>query len=81
LAALLGLAVVGVVAIAGPVGEVEATIAEHLEIVRAVIAGEADVAASFMRAHIQRSSNVVRERIGAALARMFEEPAAAADSG
>jgi DNA-binding GntR family transcriptional regulator len=54
---------------------IEATITEHLEIVRAVIAGDADVAASFMRAHIQRSSNVVRERIGEALARMFEDPA------
>jgi DNA-binding GntR family transcriptional regulator len=54
---------------------IDATISEHLEIIRAVIAGDADVAASFMRAHIQRSSNVVRERIGEALARMFEEPA------
>ena len=49
-----------------------ATITEHLEIVRAVLAGDADVAAGFMRAHIQRSANVVRERIGEALARMFE---------
>ncbi len=55
-----------------------ATIAEHLEIVRAVIAGDADIAAGFIRAHIQRSSNVVRERIGEALARMFEEPHAPA---
>lgn len=50
-----------------------ATITEHLEIVRAVRAGDPDVAASFMRAHIQRSANVVRERIGEALARMFED--------
>jgi DNA-binding GntR family transcriptional regulator len=53
---------------------IDATIDEHLEIVRAVLAGDADVAASFMRAHIQRSSNAVRERIGEALARMFEAP-------
>jgi DNA-binding GntR family transcriptional regulator len=53
---------------------IEATIEEHLEIVRAVIAGDADVAAGFMRAHVQRSSNVVRERIGEALARMFDAP-------
>lgn len=54
-----------------------ATVTEHLEIIRAVTAGDADVAASFMRAHIQRSANVVRERIGEALARMFED----ADTG
>jgi DNA-binding GntR family transcriptional regulator len=52
-----------------------ATIDEHLEIVRAVIAGDADVAASFMRAHVQRSANVVRERIGEALAKMFDDTA------
>jgi len=52
---------------------IAATIAEHLEIVRAVIAGDTDVAASFMRAHIQRSANVVRERICEALARMFDD--------
>jgi DNA-binding GntR family transcriptional regulator len=52
-----------------------ATIDEHLEIIAAVIAGDADTAASFMRAHVQRSANVVRERIGEALAKMFEEPA------
>jgi DNA-binding GntR family transcriptional regulator len=52
-----------------------ATIDEHLEIVRAVLAGDADVAAGFMRAHVQRSANVVRERIGEALAKMFDDPA------
>jgi DNA-binding GntR family transcriptional regulator len=50
-----------------------ATIAEHLEIVRCVLAGDADAAAAFMRAHVQRSSLVVRERVGMALARMFEQ--------
>ena len=51
-----------------------ATIAEHLEIVRCVLAGDADAAAAFMRAHVQRSALVVRERVGSALARMFELP-------
>ncbi|MDX6678319.1 MAG: hypothetical protein QOE31_2371 [Solirubrobacteraceae bacterium] len=51
-----------------------ATIAEHLEIVRCVLAGDADAAAAFMRAHVQRSALVVRERVGSALARMFEQP-------
>ncbi len=50
-----------------------ATIAEHLEIVRCVLAGDADAAAAFMRAHVQRSALVVRERVGSALARMFEQ--------
>lgn len=51
---------------------VRATIAEHLEIVDAVLGGDPDAAASFMRAHVQRSARVVRERVGAALARMAE---------
>ena len=51
---------------------VGATIAEHLEIVGAVLAGDADAAAAFMRAHVQRSALVVRERVGEALARMAE---------
>jgi DNA-binding GntR family transcriptional regulator len=55
---------------------IAATIGEHLEIVRAALAGDADTAAGFMRAHVQRSANVVRERIGEALAKMFEEPPA-----
>jgi DNA-binding GntR family transcriptional regulator len=51
-----------------------ATIAEHLEIIRCVLARDADAAAAFMRAHVQRSALVVRERVGFALARMFELP-------
>ena len=51
-----------------------ATIAEHLEIVGCVLARDADAAAAFMRAHVQRSALVVRERVGEALARMFELP-------
>jgi DNA-binding GntR family transcriptional regulator len=54
---------------------ITATIDEHLEIVRAVLSADAEVAAGFMRAHVQRSANVVRERIGEALAKMFEDPA------
>jgi DNA-binding GntR family transcriptional regulator len=60
-----------------------ATITEHLEILAAVLTGDADAAAGYMRAHIQRSAAVVRERIGEALARMFEErppPAPASES-
>lgn len=50
-----------------------ATIDEHLEIIRAVLVGEAETAAGFMRAHVERSAKVVRERIGDALTRMFED--------
>ena len=51
-----------------------ATITEHLEILACVLARDPDAAAAFMRAHVQRSALVVRERVGAALARMFEVP-------
>ena len=51
---------------------VRATIGEHLEIVESVLGGDPDASASFMRAHVQRSATVVRERVGAALARMAE---------
>jgi DNA-binding GntR family transcriptional regulator len=51
---------------------VRATIAEHLEITEAVLSGDPDASASFMCAHVQRSAVVVRERVGAALARMAE---------
>jgi DNA-binding GntR family transcriptional regulator len=51
---------------------IRATITEHLEIVDAALAHDADAAASFMRAHVQRSAMVVRERVGAALARMAD---------
>lgn len=51
-----------------------ATISEHLEILGCVLARDADGAAAFMRAHVQRSALVVRERVGTALARMFEQP-------
>ena len=53
---------------------IRATISEHLEILGAILAGDADGAAHFMRSHIQRSAQVVRERVGEALVRAFEEP-------
>lgn len=56
---------------------IEATLAEHAEILDAVRAGEPDAAVAFMRAHVLRSALVVRDRVGIALARMFE--AAGAD--
>ncbi len=52
---------------------IRSTISEHLEIVDAVLAGDAESAAGFMRAHVQRSAQSVREQLGAVLARMFEE--------
>jgi DNA-binding GntR family transcriptional regulator len=49
---------------------VEATIAEHLEIIETILLGDADAAATFMRAHVQRSALIVRERATAARSRM-----------
>ena len=51
---------------------IDATIAEHLEIIATVLGGEPDAAAAFMRAHVQRSALIARERVGQALSRMFE---------
>jgi DNA-binding GntR family transcriptional regulator len=51
---------------------VDTTIAEHLEILDAIDAGDPDVAAAFMRSHVQRYGRVVRQQVGEALARMFE---------
>jgi DNA-binding GntR family transcriptional regulator len=53
---------------------IAATIAEHLEIVETVLAGDADASAAFMRAHVQRSALVVRDRVGQTLSRMFDAP-------
>lgn len=53
---------------------IRATLAEHAEIIDAILAGEADAAAAFMRSHVLRSALVVRERVGVALSRMFELP-------
>lgn len=64
-----------------PEERIRATITEHLEILGAVLVGDADGAAGYMRSHIQRSAHVVRERVGEALARMFEEPPAEGSDG
>lgn len=50
---------------------VDATVDEHLEILDAMLGGDADTAAGFMRAHVQRNAQVVRTLVGEALARMF----------
>lgn len=51
---------------------IDATLAEHAEILDAIRAGDPDAAVAFMRAHVLRSALVVRDRVGIALARMFE---------
>ncbi|MBI5309452.1 MAG: GntR family transcriptional regulator [Actinobacteria bacterium] len=51
---------------------IKTTIVEHIEIADAVLTGEADAAAALMRVHIDRSSRVVEQRVGAMLARMFD---------
>jgi len=48
------------------------TVEEHLEILDAILTRDGDAAAAFMRSHIQRHAQVVRDRVGVALARMFE---------
>jgi DNA-binding GntR family transcriptional regulator len=49
---------------------IEATIAEHLDIVTQVLAGDIDRAANAFRAHLAESVNVVEQRVQAAIARM-----------
>jgi len=56
---------------------IETTIAEHLAIAQAVVAGEVEPAAARMREHVQASAGVVAQRVGAALARMFDAQDAA----
>ncbi len=51
---------------------IDATVDEHLEILGAMLAGDADAAAAFMRSHVQRNAAVVRGLVGEALARMFD---------
>jgi DNA-binding GntR family transcriptional regulator len=51
---------------------IDATVTEHLEILGAVLSGDADAAAAFMRSHVQRNAAVVRDLVGQALSRMFE---------
>lgn len=52
---------------------IDATVTEHLEILAAILSGDADAAAAFMRSHVQRNAAVVQTLVGQALARMFEE--------
>ena len=54
---------------------IETTIAEHRAIAAAVVAGDADRAATLMREHVQASAAVVQQRVGAVLARMFDTEA------
>jgi DNA-binding GntR family transcriptional regulator len=54
---------------------VKTTIDEHVELAGAIVSGDAEAAAALMRMHISRSSQVVEQRVGAMLARMFD-PAA-----
>jgi DNA-binding GntR family transcriptional regulator len=49
---------------------IEATIAEHLDIVNQVLAGDVERAAGAFRAHLAGSVNVVEQRVQAAIARM-----------
>jgi DNA-binding GntR family transcriptional regulator len=58
---------------------IDATIAEHVEIADAVLAGEADAAGALMRVHIDRSARVVEERVGRMLARMFDAASGSAE--
>ena len=58
---------------------IDATIAEHIEIADAVLAGEADAAAALMRVHIDRSARVVEDRVGRMLARMFDASSGSAE--
>ncbi len=51
---------------------IETTIAEHVAIADDVLAGDARRAASRMREHVQASADVVEQRVGAVLARMFD---------
>jgi DNA-binding GntR family transcriptional regulator len=63
------------------VDRVEATIGEHLEIIDAVVLGDAEAAAAFMRAHVQRSALVVRQRATDARTRMSRRPGGFEEAG
>lgn len=53
-------------------GRIEATIAQHLAIADAVVAGDTDGATSLMRRHIEDSAGVAEQRVGDLLARMLD---------
>ncbi|MCA1679682.1 MAG: GntR family transcriptional regulator [Actinobacteria bacterium] len=56
---------------------IKTTIAEHVAISEAIIAGQTAAAMSRMRKHIELSAAVVEQRVGAALARMLNVEAEA----
>lgn len=51
---------------------VKTTIDEHVELTDAIAAGDAARAVALMSVHISRSAQVVEQRVGAMLARMFD---------
>ena len=51
---------------------IETTIAEHVAIADDVLAGDVEGASARMREHVQASADVVEQRVGAVLARMFD---------
>ena len=51
---------------------IETTIAEHLAIADAVVAGDAERARMLMRDHVQSSAAVVEQRVGQLLARILD---------
>lgn len=51
---------------------IDETIAEHIEVAEAVVAGDADLACALMRAHVAYSADVVERRVGDLLAHMFD---------
>ena len=56
---------------------IETTIAEHLAIADDILAGDAPRASTRMREHVQASADVVEQRVGSVLARMFDGELAA----
>ncbi len=56
------------------VDRIRSTVAEHLDIARAVLDGEVATAEALFLAHIGRSQSVVEERVLAAIARMASAP-------
>ncbi|MBJ7471487.1 MAG: GntR family transcriptional regulator [Solirubrobacteraceae bacterium] len=55
-------------------GRIAATIREHVDVLDAVVAGDADRAAALLQAHIDLSASVVEQRVGTVLSRPFERP-------
>lgn len=53
-------------------GRIGSTIREHLEILDAVLAGEPELSASLLEAHINLSASVVEDRVSEVLRRAFD---------